>query len=207
MTKKIYLTTVALLLLAIAICYLYIDLPLSLYFYTSKESTLVALASTLTLLGEGVYYIVPSLLLFLIFRKKQPSLGRISLFILVTTSISGIVVNLLKPIFGRFRPEMFFTEHLYGFSWFEISFHINSFPSGHSATALGAWLAFALIFPKYKIPFLLIGILIASTRIIITAHYLSDVLAGSAIGIAITLIYYHRVYAKKITQESVNGCQ
>ena len=197
MTKNLWSITVALLLVIITICYLYIDLPLSEYFYALKETQFVTFASILTIFGEGVYYIVPSLMLFIFFRKRNPYYAQISLFILTTTSISGILVNLIKPIFGRFRPEMFFTENLYGFNWFEIAFTMNSFPSGHSATALGAWLAFALIFPKYRIPLLLIGIMIASTRIIVTAHYLSDVIAGSALGIAVTIIYYHRVYVKK----------
>jgi len=196
MTKNLWLITIALLLVIITICYLSIDLPLSGYFYALRESQFVTFASILTIFGEGVYYIVPSLILFFIFRKRNPYYAQISLFILATTSISGILVNLIKPIFGRFRPEMFFTENLYGFNWFEIAFTMNSFPSGHSATALGAWLAFAMIFPKYRILLLLIGIMIASTRIIVTAHYLSDVIAGSAVGIAVTLIYYHRVYVK-----------
>jgi len=195
MTKNLWLTTIALLVI-ITICYLYIDLPLSAYFYALRESQFVTFASVLTIFGEGVYYIVPSLILFMIFRKKNHYYGQISLFILATTSVSGILVNLIKPIFGRFRPKMFFSENLYGFNWFEVAFTMNSFPSGHSATALGAWLAFAMIFPKYRILLLSIGILIASTRIIITAHYLSDVIAGSAVGIAVTLIYYHRIYIK-----------
>lgn len=196
MTKNLWIIAITLLLISITISYLYIDLPLSAYFYTLRETQFVTFASILTNFGEGVYYIVPSLLFFLIFRKRNHYYAQISLFILATTSISGIIVNILKTIFGRFRPTMFFTEKLYGFDWFHTTFTMTSFPSGHSATALGAWLAFAMIFPKYRIPLLLIGIMIASTRIILTAHYLSDVIAGSAVGIAVTIIYYHRVYVK-----------
>ncbi|MDP3301759.1 MAG: phosphatase PAP2 family protein [Sulfuricurvum sp.] len=177
------------------ICYLYVDRPVAVYFHSQKTS-LTTFSSILTKLGEGTYYIVPSLILFLFFRKKNHYYAQISLFILASVSISGILVNILKIILGRFRPEIFFEKNLYGFDWFHVTPSMVSFPSGHSATALSAWLALAIVFPKYRIALLFIGIAIASTRIIITMHYCSDVIAGSALGIAVTMIYYHRFYLK-----------
>lgn len=198
MTTRNLIISILVILFVITFCYLYVDALLAQYFYSLKDTPLAIFASVLTHFGEGVYYIVPSLFLFLLYRNRNLYNAQISLFIFATTSISGIIANLIKPIFGRFRPERLFHENFYGFNWFEFSYTMNSFPSGHSATALGAWLAFALIFPKYRIILIMIGISIALTRIIVTAHYLSDVIAGGVLGIAITLLYYHRIYLKQV---------
>lgn len=203
MITRSWIIALGLLALFVIVSYSYLDLPIALYFHNLQDSPLVWIASILTYFGEGVYYIVPSLILFVIFHKRNHYYAQVSLFILATTSISGILVNLVKPIFGRFRPNMYFAENLYGYNWFEFSYSMNSFPSGHSATALGAWLAFAMIFPKYRIFLLIIGIIIASTRIIVTAHFLSDVIAGSAVGIGVTLIYYHYIFIKNKESLSV----
>lgn len=178
---------------AVIVSYHFFDLPIALYFHARQDSILVTIASLVTQLGEGIYYIIPSLILYLIWRKRRPIYGRIALFIFLTTSISGILVNIFKLIFGRFRPKMYFNEQLFGFEWFHFV-STNSFPSGHSATAMGAWLAFALLLPKYRYPLILIGILIVSTRIIVTAHYLGDTIAGSYLGAMVTLICYRYMY-------------
>jgi membrane-associated phospholipid phosphatase len=193
---KIWILTFIILIAFISFSYCYLDVRIAEYFHTLQHTPLVALASILTQLGEGVYYIVPSLLLYLFFRKRNTQYKKISLFILATTASSGILVNILKAIFGRFRPKMYFSEHLYGFDWLHTSSSMVSFPSGHSATAMGAWLAFSLIIPKYRLLFLTIGVLITSTRMIVTAHYLSDIVMGSYIGIIVTLVCYHIIFVK-----------
>ncbi|MCJ7776334.1 MAG: phosphatase PAP2 family protein, partial [Desulfobulbaceae bacterium] len=66
--------------------------------------------------------------------------------------------------------------------------HFNSFPSGHSADAFvsGVFLYYLLKYSKYsKYRFLPLAyaLLIAFSRVIVSAHYLSDAVAGMAIGI------------------------
>ena len=60
-----------------------------------------------------------------------------------------------------------------------------SFPSGHSITAFAIALSIGLFYPNCKSVLLAVAMLIASSRIILGMHFLSDVLAGSAIGIAL----------------------
>lgn len=191
-----WLISFALLVVFVALSYTFFDLRIAEYFHQLKGTPPIDAASVLTHAGVGGYYIVPSLLLFLYFRKRNPDYGKIALFIFATTAASGIIVNILKTIFGRFRPKMYFNEQLYGFDWFHTASTMVSFPSGHSATAMGAWFAFALILPKYRFLFLAIGASIAFTRIALTAHYLSDVVAGSYLGVVITLICYHLIFVK-----------
>lgn len=62
-----------------------------------------------------------------------------------------------------------------------------SFPSGHSITAFALAVVLGSFYPEFSAPLLLVAGSIAASRIILGMHFLSDVLAGSAIG---TLIGY-----------------
>jgi undecaprenyl-diphosphatase len=58
-----------------------------------------------------------------------------------------------------------------------------SFPSGHSITSFAIALSVGMFYPDLQAVLLAVALLIASSRIILGMHFLSDVLAGSAIGI------------------------
>jgi undecaprenyl-diphosphatase len=66
-----------------------------------------------------------------------------------------------------------------------------SFPSGHSITAFGIALSIGLFYPDLQGCLLAAAFLIASSRIILGMHFLSDVLAGSTIGVVLGFISYH----------------
>jgi undecaprenyl-diphosphatase len=66
-----------------------------------------------------------------------------------------------------------------------------SFPSGHSITAFAIAISIGMFYPDLTGVLLAVAFLIASSRIILGMHFLSDVLAGSAIGTLLGLITYH----------------
>jgi len=66
-----------------------------------------------------------------------------------------------------------------------------SFPSGHSITAFSVALSVGMFYPDLQGCLLTVAILIAGSRIVLGMHFLSDVLAGSAIGIGLGLASYH----------------
>jgi undecaprenyl-diphosphatase len=57
-----------------------------------------------------------------------------------------------------------------------------SLPSGHSTTAFAAAVAIAALWPKARIPMLIYAAVIALSRVIITAHFVSDVVAAAFVG-------------------------
>jgi len=59
---------------------------------------------------------------------------------------------------------------------------IESFPSAHSATAVGLAIGLSALYPRGRWLFALFALLAMTQRIEAQAHYLSDVLAGAAIG-------------------------
>lgn len=66
-----------------------------------------------------------------------------------------------------------------------------SFPSGHSITAFAVALSIGLFYPELQGCLLAVALLIASSRIILGMHFLSDVLVGSMIGIVLGFLSYH----------------
>jgi undecaprenyl-diphosphatase len=66
-----------------------------------------------------------------------------------------------------------------------------SFPSGHSITAFAVALSIGLFYPELTAYLLTVAFLIASSRIILGMHFLSDVIAGSAIGVALGITTFH----------------
>jgi membrane-associated phospholipid phosphatase len=194
---------IALLIVAIAAfaSYHLFDIAVAEFFRGYRKTAFYDIFKRLTHLGDGEWYIIPPLLLWLFWRKRNTLYARAALLIFATASASGIIANLLKVFFGRFRPTLYFKEQLYGFDWFHLDAAMRSFPSGHSTTVMSAWLAFALLFPKYRIALLAVGVFLALTRVFVTAHYVSDILAGGFLGATITLVCYRLIYTP--TKESL----
>jgi undecaprenyl-diphosphatase len=65
--------------------------------------------------------------------------------------------------------------------------HSFSMPSGHAATAFAAAVAVALFHPRLRGPLVGLAVLVAVSRVWLGVHYLSDVLAGAAIGTAVAV--------------------
>ena len=103
-------------------------------------------------------------------------------YLLTTIALSGILANLLKRAIGRARPTHFEDWGAFGFSPFNGRASFESFPSGHATTIGAFFVALAFLFPRYRYIFLACALWLAATRVMIGAHYPSDVIAGLALG-------------------------
>jgi membrane-associated phospholipid phosphatase len=116
--------------------------------------------------------------------------------LLVSAYVAGMLANLLKLLVVRLRPEEFdlslsVLESFQGWApWhanaYEIGRAVQSFPSGHTATAMGLGLAFCRLYPRATWFFLLLATLAGMQRMEASAHFLSDVLTGAALGFFVT---------------------
>lgn len=108
---------------------------------------------------------------------------RLPLYFFVTTGATTTLVHLIKLIVGRARPELFAEYGAYSLTPFAYDDLYSSFPSGHSA-AVGAFFgAFSMLVPRLRPLFLLGALTIGLSRIIVGAHYPSDVAAGLLLGL------------------------
>ena len=195
------IASIAMLLLCI-LSYAFADIAAAVWFQQFRQSGVYDFFSIITLFGDSLGYLIGGALLFLLFRNKKNSWADAALFLFSTVAASGLAVDLIKYIAGRARPILYFSEHRSGFAFFQLEKVWTSFPSGHSATALSVAMLLALLFPQWRVFAFLAGLMVAFSRIFLAQHYISDVLAGSFLGIASTALLYHFYFQSKLDGSS-----
>jgi undecaprenyl-diphosphatase len=98
---------------------------------------------------------------------------------LMAVVLSGVLVLLAKPLFGRKERFTAHNDHSHD-TWLQHRW--GRFPSGDSATAWATSTALALEFPVIAVPAYTIATLTALGRVYRHMHLLSDVMAGGGLG-------------------------
>jgi membrane-associated phospholipid phosphatase len=98
--------------------------------------------------------------------------------------VSGVLVQFIKPVFGRPRPHLRVPDQL---DWFNAQW--DSFPSGHSmhwAALVGAlW----MLSPRLAAWVAPLAVTVMAARILVPRHYPTDVLAGATLGLICGLCF------------------
>jgi membrane-associated phospholipid phosphatase len=175
-------------IILIVISYVFLDIPTAEYCRGLRREV-IDLAEIITPFGVTKWYLIGSFLFFLIFRYmyKNNLWSSEFLFIFSSLSCSGLMLILIKWLAGRYRPINFFEHGYYGFHYFGVGYELTSFPSGHAQTAFALATALTMLFPRWGIPAFIAAAAVSISRIVLTSHYLSDVIAGAAVGILGTL--------------------
>jgi membrane-associated phospholipid phosphatase len=116
-------------------------------------------------------------------RETLIRAGRAFAFFFAAVAIAGLATGLLKPLIGRARPVQLDQFQIYGFdpwSWFESRW--NSLPSGEATTAFVVAVALIILFPRWQTALWAFAVVMAASRVMINAHFLSDIVAGAAVG-------------------------
>jgi len=173
-----------------------VDRPLARYCHHYSDQIHDAIG-TVSALGEATWYLVPSLLVFLVARfiVRRPALAARGLFVFLGVALAGLTCDVLKIIVGRSRPWVLFAKGGYDFLPLHFNSNYQSFPSGHAACAAAAALTLAVVAPRCRVLLLLAAALIALTRVVALAHYLSDVIAGAALAWLI-VVSVQRAFAR-----------
>lgn len=210
----------ALLMLAIGIiaaCMLLVD-PLVHGLRLRLPHWLVVLSERLTDLGLGgvILWPIGLAILYVLGRRLYLSgserlvassvFARLGFLFLAIAPV-GLGIAIIKHIIGRARPYM--AMHLPGPNA-QLTFELPvwnasfaSFPSGHSTTAFATAIALGALFPKARWPLIVLAIVAASTRVILNAHYPSDVIAGAVVA-AVYVVWMVKVFAARRVVFSVS---
>jgi len=104
-----------------------------------------------------------------------------------------LVTTVLKDATRRVRPAAIPTNRNYWDTWFESGGSVfrgsGSFPSGHTIAAFSAATVIARRYGKHRwIPYVAYGAasLVGFSRLSLSAHFLSDVFMGGALGYSIS---------------------
>ena len=155
--------------------------------YHSKFADFFFLISTN--LGDGIFaFILVVILLWVSFRD---ALTFLAITILITIAVT-ILKNVFFPEF--YRPVAYFeyTEVVRLVTGYDPPMYCT-FPSGHSATAFSVYLYLSILSKNQIVKFILfiIALLVAYSRIYLSAHFPVDVVVGAAIAVSITILCYY----------------
>jgi membrane-associated phospholipid phosphatase len=132
--------------------------------------------------------IVAVLLFFVIFfryiKKNYPMQQRMY-YLLLCVLLNTVVGGILKVILGKARPDLLFSEHLFGFYWLKFNDLHWSVPSGHVMAITGLASGLSILFPRYFYGFMFLALIIISSRVFFYFHYFSDVLVTFYLGVVV----------------------
>jgi membrane-associated phospholipid phosphatase len=153
-------------------------------FNKMHNSILDHLVKNFTHLGDGLVFLP---IIFLMFLRSYGS----AVSLIATGVTLSVIVNLLKQVVytNNLRPMRFF-EGVYDLHFIDgVQMHgLNSFPSGHTATAaaIAVWLALEFKSRLLTLVLVTFAVLIGLSRVYLAQHFMIDVvfgfLAGTAIG-------------------------
>ncbi len=128
---------------------------------------------------------------------KRKNIALPSAYLFLTVAVSGLICDIIKVFVSRARPIELFQNQLYGLRWFKTHAQFWSFPSGHSTVIAALAMAVSLLWPRSWLFCLVIALMVAASRVILTAHYLSDVMAGLYLG-SISSYYLMQYLARRV---------
>ena len=140
--------------------------------------------------GRSAWFLLPLAGLILLAAAFVPVGGRVANLVLVSLvmrlhylflaiALPGLAVTVIKGLIGRMRPSESGPFVYIPWTW---RHEYASLPSGHSTTAFAAAVAIATLWPRTRIPLLIFAVVIAVSRVVITAHFVSDVVAAAFVG-------------------------
>jgi membrane-associated phospholipid phosphatase len=140
------------------------------------------------------------------FSKLEISVLLCDISILATDAIK----NQLKYVFGRTWPDSwnsqivsFVHDNVYGFNFFHHGLSFESFPSGHAAVTASVMTILWILFPRQRT---LWGLCVCAANaglVLLNLHFLSDVLAGTFVGIS-TGLFTLTLFAPTFGQDQMD---
>jgi undecaprenyl-diphosphatase len=124
-------------------------------------------------------------LLVLAYWRRSKKWMRIFAAMILACALAGAGARVVKIAAGRARPSV---ETETAWKGPSLSARYNAFPSGHTAASTAFFATLALACWRIGVPFLVLPLLIAFSRMYVGAHFLSDVICASLIGLLLAYV-------------------
>jgi undecaprenyl-diphosphatase len=161
---------------------------------------LITTFDQVTDLGKSVWLLVPvAVALGAIALSASPALPRMSRrvlaaigvrlgFLFVAVGLPGLVFTIAKRLVGRARPLVEGSADPFSYRPLGWSVEYASLPSGHAIDAFAIAMAIGALWPRARLALWFYAVLIAASRVVLTAHFPSDVFAGAVVGVVGVLL-------------------
>ena len=162
----------------------------------------------ITNFGLGGWFLIPSAFVFLCLATvAAPTLPRITQgvlaalaarfgFLFLAVGGPGLLDTIIKRLIGRARPYVGSHDDPFAYIPFSWRSEYASMPSGHSANVAAAAIAIGALWPKTRPAMWLFALLIMFSRVVVLAHYPSDVIVGGLVG-AVGAVLVRRWFAAR----------
>lgn len=137
-------------------------------------------------------------LILLILFSMDSGIRRRLLVVATCAYGSGMAANLIKVFVSRLRPSAMVDQGLDAVASFQglgistvdqllsaDAHTLQAFPSAHTATAFGFAVGLVWCYRKGRVPFFLLAVMAGIQRIVVAAHWPSDVVAGATLGLIV----------------------
>jgi len=159
----------------------------------------VSFFESITDYGKSGYVLWPLGLLFLALAALPPLTSKMQQrvlaavmvragFVFTAVAVPGLFDTTIKRLIGRARPMVGGSLDPTLFHPFAWRPDYASLPSGHATTSFALMVAVASLWPRARTYVLIYALLIATSRVVVTAHYPTDVAAGALVGITGALL-------------------
>ena len=187
-STKIWIALVVLAVIALVAAF-FLDQSAAAWITAHSSLELKRVMRIVSRVGDWPAHVIAGLIgIAIAFAVGSKAWMRIFLAMIIALALAGITTRAIKIATGRARPSVKTEAHWNG-PQFSSKYH--AFPSGHTASSTAFFVALFLARKKIGGPLLLIPILIALSRMIVGAHYLSDVTVAAILGVICALLAVH----------------
>ena len=192
-TFKTWLTGLVATTIFVTVSFQWLDRPIALLVYNIFGGWLVSaeLAARIskTPLVAAIVFITCGLVALMgrRFSKRAAATAMSAVSLLATI----IIKDQLKFAFGRTWPDTwgpgivsFVRDSVYGFHFFQSGRAFESFPSGHAAATAAVLSVVWILFPELRVICAVGTVAVDFGLVALNLHFLSDVVAGSFVGIS-----------------------
>lgn len=191
--RRIRLLVAASAVLSIALSAVFLDAA-SVPWVASLPQPVETFFRAFTDIGQSHWALVPTAILVLLLyfadlerldrvtRLAWSVMGVLAGYVFVAVAGSGIAANIVKQTVGRGRPAIIDKVGPFDFLPLQFDYVHSGFPSAHSTTMGALIVIFCLFFQRLRLPIVVVGVVIAGSRVMVASHYPSDVIGGLVLG-------------------------